>query len=77
MSTAPLSRVEAMARREADATGRTHVVLNLNQAGAPLYVCRELRDGMSPARIVARFDPAPSSNVDAAASVVGAPADAP
>lgn len=76
--TTSLSRVEAIARREADATGRPHVVLNLNRAGAPLYVCRELRDGIEADRIVSRFDPAPSAPaVEPVASVVGeAPARA-
>lgn len=73
-NSAPLARVEAMARREADATGRPYVVLNLNRVGAPLYVCRELRDGMNPARIVSRFDPAPAATVEPAVSAVGAPA---
>lgn len=76
--TAPLSRVEAIARREADATGRPHVVLNLNWAGAPLYVCRELRDGIEADRIVSRFDPAPSAPVvEPVASVVGEAVPAP
>lgn len=70
--TTPLSRVEAIARREAEATGRPHVVLNLNRAGAPLYVCRELRDGIEADRIVSRFDP--PAPVEPTASVVGAPA---
>ncbi|MGG3810950.1 hypothetical protein ABEV34_04775 [Methylorubrum rhodesianum] len=75
--TAPLSRVEAIARREADATGRPHVVLNLNRAGAPLYVCREMRDGIEADRIVSRFDPAPSAPVvEPVASVVGEAAPA-
>lgn len=68
--TAPLSRVEAIARREADATGRPHVVLNLNRAGAPLYVCRELQEGIEADRIVSRFDP-PAPVVESVASVVG------
>lgn len=74
MTSAPLSRVEAIARREADSTGRPHVVLNLNRAGAPLYVCRELHEGIQADRIVSRFDP--PAPVEAAASVVGTPAPA-
>ena len=78
MTTVALSQVETIARREAARTGRPHGVLNLNRAGAPLYVCREIQEGIEADRIVSRFDPAPSAPVvEPVASVVGeAPARA-
>jgi hypothetical protein len=54
----PLERIKERARRDATRDGRPMAILNLNRAGAPLYVIRDIDPGAEQCReFVCRIEP--------------------